>query len=52
MATYWKNYYPVCVHGILATKAVVSALNPLYEPNVCAYGPSLYRLKNKKADIG
>ncbi|KAH6886157.1 4-coumarate-CoA ligase [Thelonectria olida] len=28
-----RNYYPVCVHGILATGAVVSALNPLYEPN-------------------
>ncbi|CAK7224274.1 hypothetical protein SEUCBS140593_005519 [Sporothrix eucalyptigena] len=27
-----RNYYPVCVHGILATGAVVSALNPAYSP--------------------
>ncbi|KAH6988998.1 4-coumarate-CoA ligase [Ilyonectria sp. MPI-CAGE-AT-0026] len=28
-----KNYYPICVHAILAVGGVVSALNPLYEPN-------------------
>lgn len=29
-----QNYYPICVHAILAVGGVVSALNPLYEPNV------------------
>lgn len=29
-----QNYYPIFVHAILAVGGVVSALNPLYEPNV------------------
>ncbi|KAJ9138149.1 Acetyl-CoA synthetase-like protein [Pleurostoma richardsiae] len=36
-----RNYYPVCVHGILATGAVVSALNPAYEPNEIAHALKL-----------
>ncbi|RNJ60325.1 hypothetical protein D7B24_008707 [Verticillium nonalfalfae] len=28
-----RHYFPICVHAILATGAVVSALNPLYEPS-------------------
>jgi 4-coumarate--CoA ligase len=39
----FKNYYPVCVHGILATGAVVSALNPLYEPGELSHALKLSR---------
>ncbi|KAH7367113.1 4-coumarate-CoA ligase [Plectosphaerella cucumerina] len=38
-----QNYYPVCVHGILATGAVVSALNPLYEPGELSHALKLSR---------
>ncbi|KAF7554420.1 hypothetical protein G7Z17_g2927 [Cylindrodendrum hubeiense] len=36
-----KNYYPICVHAILAVGGVVSALNPLYEPNELAHALGL-----------
>ncbi|KPM42922.1 hypothetical protein AK830_g3618 [Neonectria ditissima] len=32
-----RNYYPTCVHAILAVGGVIAALNPLYEPNELAH---------------
>ncbi|KAK7409176.1 hypothetical protein QQX98_008669 [Neonectria punicea] len=36
-----RNYYPTCVHAILAVGGVIAALNPLYEPNELSHALGL-----------